>query len=103
MAIAGITDFFEEIMRDLYTSLYLAIGGSIEEESLDWSSQAADLVSTGIKITILLVVLGFFYWLFIYLIKHNKARIRLSDRREKILVRCRNDSDICFDCLIFHF
>ncbi|WP_435978840.1 mechanosensitive ion channel family protein [Psychrobacter sp. DM4] len=85
MTIAGVTDFFKEIMRDLYTSLYLAIGGSIEEDSFDWSSQAADLVSTGIKILILLAVLGFFYWLFIYLIKQNKARIRLSDRREKIM------------------
>nr|WP_317198558.1 mechanosensitive ion channel family protein [uncultured Psychrobacter sp.] len=85
MTFAGIADFFKEIMRDLYTSLYLAIGGSVEEDSLDWSSQVVDLVSTGIKILILLAVLGFFYWLLIYLIKHNKERIHLSDRREKIM------------------
>ncbi|WP_435949272.1 mechanosensitive ion channel family protein [Psychrobacter sp. DM8] len=85
MTFAGIADFFKEILRDLYTSLYLAIGGSLEEDSLDWSAQAVDLVSTGIKILILLAILGFFYWLLIYLIKHNKERIHLSDRREKIM------------------
>lgn len=81
MAIAGITDFFQDIVQDLYTSLYLAIGGSVEEESRDWSAYAVEFVSTGIKILILLGVLGFFYWLAIYIIKHNKARIRLNDRR----------------------
>lgn len=84
MAIAGITDFFEEIIRDLHTSLYLAIGGSIEEDSLNWSSYAAELVSTGIKILILLAVLGFFYWLATYIIKKNKTRLRLNERRIKM-------------------
>lgn len=60
MAIATITEFFQEIIRDLHTSLYLAIGGSVEEDTLDWSSHAVELVSTGIKILILLAVLGFF-------------------------------------------
>lgn len=60
MAIASITDFFKEIVRDLHTSLYLALGGSVDEESLDWSSQAVELASTAIKILILLAVLGFF-------------------------------------------
>ena len=84
MAIAGITDFFQEIIRDLHTSLYLAIGGSVEEESIDWSSYTVELVSTGIKILILLAVLGFFYWLTTYIIEHNKARFHLNDRRAKI-------------------
>lgn len=81
MAINSITDFFQEIIRDLYTSLYLATGGSLEEDSRDWSAHAAELASTGIKILILLAILGFVYWLAIYLIKHGKARIRLNDRR----------------------
>lgn len=84
MAIAGITEFFQDIVQDLYTSLYLAIGGSAEEESRDWSAYAVEFVSTSIKILILLAVLGFFYWLAIYIIKHNKARIRLNDRRISI-------------------
>ncbi|WP_289047442.1 mechanosensitive ion channel family protein [uncultured Psychrobacter sp.] len=84
MAIAGITDFFQEIVRDLHTSLYIAIGGSIEEDSLDWTSKSVELVSTAIKILILLAVLGFFYWLAIYLIKKSKSRIELNERRSKI-------------------
>ena len=85
MAIAGITDFFQEIVRDLHTSLYLAIGGSIDEDSLDWSAKSVELVSTGIKILILLAVLGFFYWLAIYIVKKSRARIRLNERRSKIV------------------
>ena len=84
MAIASITDCFQEIARDLHTSLYLAIGGSIEEDTLDWSSKSVELVSTGIKILILLAVLGGVYWLAIYLLKKGKARIRLNERRAKI-------------------
>ena len=85
MAIASITDFFQEIVRDLHTSLYLAIGGTIDEDSLDWSAKSVELVSTGIKILILLAVLGFFYWLAIYIIKKSKTRIRLNERRSKIV------------------
>ncbi|NRD70844.1 mechanosensitive ion channel family protein [Psychrobacter okhotskensis] len=85
MAIASITEFFQEIIRDLHTSLYLALGGSIDEESFDWTSQAVELTSTGIKILILLAVLGFFYWLAIYIVKKSKSRIRLNERRSKIV------------------
>ncbi|WP_296243139.1 MULTISPECIES: mechanosensitive ion channel family protein [unclassified Psychrobacter] len=84
MAIAGITDFFQEIVRDLHTSLYLAIGGTIDEDSLDWTSKSVELVSTAIKILILLAVLGFFYWLAIYIIKKSKSRVGLNERRSKI-------------------
>ncbi len=85
MPIASVTDFFKEIIRDLHTSLYLALGGSIDEESFDWTSQAVELVSTGIKILILLAVLGFSYWLAIYIVKKSKSRIRLNERRAKIV------------------
>ncbi|OLF36580.1 mechanosensitive ion channel protein MscS [Psychrobacter sp. C 20.9] len=84
MSIASVTDFFKEIIRDLHTSLYLALGGSIDEETLNWSSQAVELASTGIKILILLAVLGFFYWLANYILKQSRAKIRLNDRRTKI-------------------
>lgn len=85
MAVASITDFFQEIARDLHTSLYLAIGGSIEEDTLDWSSKSVELVSTGIKILILLAIIGFFYWLAIYIVKKSTSRIRLNERRAKIV------------------
>ncbi len=85
MPIASVTDFFEEIIRYLHTSLYLALGGSIDEESLNWSSQAVELASTGIKILILLAVLGFFYWLANYILRQSRAKIRLNERRTKII------------------
>ncbi|WP_298807234.1 mechanosensitive ion channel family protein [uncultured Psychrobacter sp.] len=85
MPIASVTDFFEEIIRDLHTSLYLALGGSIDEESLNWSSQAVELASTGIKILILLAVLGFFYWLANYILRQSRDKIRLNERRTKIV------------------
>jgi small-conductance mechanosensitive channel len=84
MPIASVTDFFREIIRDLHTSLYLALGGSIDEESLNWSYQAVELASTGIKILILLAVLGFFYWLANYILRKSRAKIRLNERRTKI-------------------
>jgi len=84
MPIASVTDFFKEIIRDLHTSLYLALGGSIDEESLNWSSQAVELTSTGIKILILLAVLGFFYWLANYILRQSRAKIHLNERRTKI-------------------
>ena len=85
MPIASIVDFFTDILRDLHTSLYLALGGSVDEDSLDWSSQAVELASTGIKILILLAVLGFFYWLAIYIVKQSRTKIRLNERRTKIV------------------
>lgn len=85
MAIAGIAEFFHEIGRDLYTSLYIAIGGSLEEDSRDWTSRAVELASTAIKILILLAVLGAIYWLAIYILKKNKSRIRLNERRLAII------------------
>ncbi|WP_352338679.1 mechanosensitive ion channel family protein [Psychrobacter sp. 16-MNA-CIBAN-0192] len=85
MAIAGITDFFQEIARDLHSSLYLAIGGTLEEDSRDWTAHAVELISSSIKVLILLVIVGFFYWLAIYLVKHNSARIRLNERRANIV------------------
>ena len=84
MAIASITDFFEEIIRDLHASLYLALGGSLEEDNLDWSAYAIELASTAIKILILLAIIGFFYWLAIYLIKRNSERLHMNERRIKI-------------------
>lgn len=84
MAITNVTDFFQKIVRDLHSSLYRALGGSLEEDQLDWSAYAVELVSTGIKILILLGIIGFFYWLAIYLLKHSKTRLHLNERRAKI-------------------
>ena len=85
MAMAGIKEFFQEIVRDLHTSFYLAIGGTLEEETRDWSSRAANIASTSIKILILLALVSFLYWLANYTIKNNQDRLRLSEKRLKIV------------------
>ena len=80
-----ISAFFQEIMHDLYSSLYLAIGGDLEEERRDWASRGVELASTTIKILILLGVVSFFYWLLIYIAKRYQQRLKLSDRRLSII------------------
>lgn len=84
MAKEKVVDFFQEILHDLYNSLYLAIGGSLEEETKDWASRGLELMSTGIKILILLSILWFFYWLIVYTLKHNVKRLHLTERQAKI-------------------
>lgn len=64
--------FFQNIYNDLHTSVYLALGGSLEDESVNWSFRLALLASLAIKILILLSILGIFYWLTVYVIKHNR-------------------------------
>lgn len=81
----SISEFFKEILYDLYTGLYLAIGGDLEEETRDWSSRSVEIASTGIKILILLSILGFFYWLALYIIEHQKSRFHLTEKRIKVI------------------
>lgn len=64
--------FFRQIFRDLYYDFYLALGGSLEDEALNWTWQAKRIAATTIKVAILLGVLGLLYWLTVYAIKHNR-------------------------------
>lgn len=81
---SNIGAFFQDIVQDLHSSLYLAIGGDLEEGTHDWASRGVDLASTMIKIVILLAILGFVYWLVVYIIKHNSERLKLTEKRMKI-------------------
>lgn len=85
MAGERIADFFQEIVSDLRNSLYLAIGGSLEDQTHDWSTRGVAVASTGIKILILLVMVWFIYWLSVYILKHTKSRFDLSEKRIKII------------------
>lgn len=69
-----VTRFFRDIYNDLYYDFYLAIGGSLEDEAINWSLHLSKLASTGIKILILLGGLGIVYWLASYLLKHLPGR-----------------------------
>lgn len=81
----SVKDFFAHILIDLHDSLYLAIGGSLEEETRDWTSRGVELASTGIKILILLSILCFTYWLSIYILKHNRQRLHLNHKNYRLI------------------
>lgn len=68
----NIEKFFKQIYDDLYLDFYQAIGGSLEDEVVNWSFYFAKFAKTGIKILILLSILGFIYWLTVYIIKHSR-------------------------------
>ena len=72
----SIKQFFRDIYNDLYYDFYKAIGGSLEDEAVNWSLYFYKIASTGIKIIILLAILGLFYWLLVYLVKHSRLRQR---------------------------
>ncbi len=72
----SIKQFFRDIYNDLYYDFYKAIGGSLEDEAVNWSLYFSKIASTGIKIIILLAILGIFYWLLVYLVKHSRLRQR---------------------------
>lgn len=67
-----VKQFFRDIYNDLYYDIYKAIGGSLEDEAMNWSLHLSKIASTGIKIIILLAILSLFYWLAVYLIKHSR-------------------------------
>lgn len=62
----GIKQFFEKIWRDLYTDVYLALGGSIEDQTLDWATKRTEILQTLIKMALLLAMIAIMYWLFVY-------------------------------------
>lgn len=85
MAAMGAAAFFEKIVQDLQQSIYIALGGSLEDQSFDWANRGLQFATVAMKILILLLVIGFFYWLFVYVLKHAKKMLRLSDRHIRII------------------
>lgn len=66
--------FFRDIYNDLYYDFYKAIGGSLEDEAMNWPLHFSKIASSGIKILILLASLGIFYWLSVYIVKHSRLK-----------------------------
>lgn len=81
----GFASFFEQIIEDLYKSVYLALGGSLEDQSYDWAQRGLVFVSTAIKILILLLIIGFVYWLLVYVVKHSQRFFRTTDKQIKVM------------------
>ncbi|MCP3896518.1 mechanosensitive ion channel family protein [Moraxella sp.] len=81
----NITRFFENIMRDLYQSVYLFLGGSLDDQTLNWADRGLALAATAIKIVILLAVIGFIYWFLVYCVKHARTFLHLSQRQVRVM------------------
>lgn len=81
----SITSFFEKIMRDLYQSVYLFLGGSLDDQTLNWADRGLAFAATVIKIVILLAIIGFVYWFLVYCVKHARAFLHLSQRQVRVM------------------
>lgn len=81
----NITRFFENIMRDLYQSVYLFLGGSLDDQTLNWADRGLAFAATMIKIVILLAIIGFIYWFLVYCVKHARAFLHLSQRQVRVM------------------
>lgn len=80
----NISHFFDKILNDLYQSVYVLLGGSLDE-GFNWAERGLTVASIGVKIVILLVIIGFIYWFLVYLVKHCRQPLRLSQRHVWIM------------------
>lgn len=60
----GAIGFFERIFKELQQNIYIALGGSLEDQTLDWTQRGLHFADIAIKILILLAFIGF-YWLLV--------------------------------------
>lgn len=75
----SVNQFFKNIYHDLYYDVYKAVGGSLEDEAVNWPLYLSKLASTGIKIMVLLAILAVVYRLSLLLI--NSARFIAKDSK----------------------
>lgn len=75
----SVNQFFKNIYHDLYYDVYKAVGGSLEDEAVNWPLYLSKLASTGIKIMVLLAILVVVYRLSLLLI--NSARFIAKDSK----------------------
>lgn len=80
----GFFGFLDKIRQDLYQSVYLALGGSIEDQTFDWAKRGLHFAEIGIKILVLLVFIGFWYWVLVYVLKHMRQFLKLSKKQVRI-------------------
>lgn len=78
-------DFFGKIANELHQTMYLAMGGSLEDQTFDWVNRGLYVASIAIKILVLLAFILFWYWILVYLTKHSRRWLRLSVRHIKII------------------
>lgn len=81
----SVIQFFDKILNDLYQSVYLFLGGSLDDQTLNWAERGLSLAATMIKILILLSLIGFVYWLLVYCVKHAQRFLHVSHRGMRIV------------------
>lgn len=79
----GAASFLEKIIKELWQSVYVALGGSLDD-GYDWANRGLHFAAIAVKILILLAIVGFFYWLLVYSLKHMKDFLGLSKRQMQI-------------------
>ena len=67
-----VKNFFKNIYHDLYYDVYKAMGGSLEDEAVNWSLYLSKISSTGIKILILVAILAAVYRAVLLVIRYNR-------------------------------
>lgn len=80
-----ITDFFRNILRDLYQNIYRLFGGSLDDQTLTLANIGFKMLTTSIKIIILLVLVGFIYWFLVYFTKTVRKLFGLPHRYARIV------------------
>lgn len=83
--ILAFANFFDKILNDLYQSVYVSLGGSLDDGTLNWAERGLVFAEIGIKILILLSIIGFVYWGLVYCVKHIKRSLHLSQRHVWII------------------
>ena len=79
------TDFFRNILRDLYQNIYRLFGGSLDDQTLTLANIGFKMLTTSIKIIILLILVGFIYWFLVYLTKTVRKLFGLPHRYARIV------------------
>lgn len=80
----SISSFFSQLIAELKQSIYLALGGTVDD-GINFSAQGLKLASITIKIAILLSIIGFFYWLLVYVVKHLPKVFPLSHKYVRMM------------------
>lgn len=84
MTTPKIAEFFERILKELYQNIYQLFGGSLDDQKLTLAHIGLSILSSGIKIIILLLLVGFIYWFLVYTVKTVRKLFGLPYRYARI-------------------
>lgn len=79
-----ITQFFTDIYYDLYEGVYLALGGSLEDDASNWTARLTELASMAVKVALIVAIFWGLYRATVYVIQHARWQ-KITDRHRHIL------------------